>query len=132
MIGGLIQEKEDDSLTSIPVLGDIPVLGWLFKTKSTEKKKTNLLVFLSPQIVKESDRIAEITSVKQKEFKQSVTGELLVRFRDGITRKSAEELIAGQKAYIVKILEGGVYHIRLKNEQDAEQAAREFLAIPDV
>lgn len=132
VIGGLIQEKENDSLTSIPVLGDIPVLGWLFKTKSTEKKKTNLLVFLSPQIVKESDRIAEITSVKQKEFKQSVTGELLVRFRDGITRKSAEELIAGQKAYIVKILEGGVYHIRLKNEQDAEQAAREFLAIPEV
>lgn len=132
VIGGLIQEKEDDSLTSIPVLGDIPVLGWLFKTKSTEKKKTNLLVFLSPQIVKESDRIAEITSVKQKEFKQSVSGELLVRFRDGITRKSAEELIAGQKAYIVKVFEGGVYHIRLKNEQDAEQAAREFLAIPDV
>ncbi len=132
VIGGLMQEKEDESLTSIPVLGDLPVLGWLFKTKSTDKKKTNLLVFLSPHIVKEADRMAEITSDKQKEFKQSVSGELLVRFKDGVTRKSAEELISKRKAYILKVLEGGVYHVRLKNEQDAEQAAREFLTIPEV
>ncbi len=53
VIGGLMQEKEEQSVTKVPLLGDIPVLGWLFTQKSVSKQKTNLLVFLTPHIVKE-------------------------------------------------------------------------------
>jgi general secretion pathway protein D len=42
VIGGLIGSREEDSINKIPILGDIPLLGYLFKTKSTNHIKTNL------------------------------------------------------------------------------------------
>jgi general secretion pathway protein D len=50
-IGGLLQTNETDATTKIPILGDIPLLGWLFKNKTKVKNKDNLLVFISPRIV---------------------------------------------------------------------------------
>lgn len=50
VISGLIGERESDGVNKVPVLGDIPVLGWLFKRKSTAAEKTNLLVFITPRI----------------------------------------------------------------------------------
>lgn len=52
-IGGLIQETLSDSQQKIPLLGDIPWLGWLFRYQYKERKKTNLLVFLKPTIVRD-------------------------------------------------------------------------------
>jgi general secretion pathway protein D len=49
----------------VPVLGDIPILGWLFKSKSTEYRKTNLLVFITPHIVTKQDRMDAITRQKR-------------------------------------------------------------------
>ena len=51
MIGGLIQDQDKATINKIPLLGDIPLLGWLFKTKSQERKKTNLLIMLTPRII---------------------------------------------------------------------------------
>ena len=70
-IGGLIQDNDEDTVTKMPVLGDIPILGWLFKTRSVTKDKTNLIVFLNPHIIKEDERLSEITKDKQKEFETS-------------------------------------------------------------
>ncbi|MGD0282618.1 MAG: type II secretion system secretin GspD [Dissulfurispiraceae bacterium] len=67
-IGGLIQDNDEDTVTKMPVLGDIPILGWLFKTRSVTKDKTNLIVFLNPHIIKEDARLSDITKDKQKEF----------------------------------------------------------------
>ncbi len=58
VIGGLMQEKEEQNVTKVPILGDIPVLGWLFKHKSVSRQKTNLLVFLTPHIVKEAEQLS--------------------------------------------------------------------------
>lgn len=74
VIGGLMQERDEVSLTKMPFIGDIPVIGWLFKDKNTSKTKTNLLVFITPNIIKESDRLTRITADKQKEFKESGNG----------------------------------------------------------
>jgi general secretion pathway protein D len=52
-IGGLIQETVSDNQQKVPLLGDIPWLGWLFKYQYKERKKTNLLVFLKPTIVRD-------------------------------------------------------------------------------
>lgn len=65
VIGGLIQERVEESVTKIPFLGDIPGLGLLFKNKSKEKTKTNLLVFLTPHIVKEAEQLAKLTDRKK-------------------------------------------------------------------
>jgi len=60
VIGGLIDDSMSSNETKVPGLGDIPLLGWLFKTQSKGDQKTNLYVFLTPRVVKspaEADRI---------------------------------------------------------------------------
>lgn len=68
VIGGLIQDTEDTSVQKVPFLGDIPGLGWLFKTTSKTRKKTNLMILLTPQVVKEARDIAEITDKQRGKF----------------------------------------------------------------
>lgn len=52
-IGGLIQEAVSDGENKVPLLGDIPGLGWLFKYQQKQRKKTNLMVFLKPTILRD-------------------------------------------------------------------------------
>jgi type IV pilus assembly protein PilQ len=54
VIGGVYTQDASDSKEQIPLLGDIPILGWLFKTDTVIKAKKELLVFITPKIVKES------------------------------------------------------------------------------
>jgi general secretion pathway protein D len=51
-LGGLIEDNNQETTQAVPLLGRIPVLGWLFKYRTQEKKKTNLMVFLRPIIVR--------------------------------------------------------------------------------
>jgi type IV pilus assembly protein PilQ len=51
VIGGIIKESEADNITGIPVLRDIPGLGWLFKAKTKTKDKSELLIFLTPTVL---------------------------------------------------------------------------------
>ncbi|HWR57470.1 MAG TPA: type II secretion system secretin GspD, partial [Thermodesulfovibrionales bacterium] len=137
VIGGLMQEKEEETLTKMPILGDIPLLGWVFKQKHVSKNKTNLLVFLTPNVVKESARLAQITADKEKEFgvaeKRFAAGELLVKLKEGVTDEAAREIISKEGASIIKYMEGiKVYHIRLQKGQDVEEAIKEFSRKPDV
>jgi len=52
VIGGLIDDTTTLTETKVPVLGDIPVLGWLFKDQSEITQKTNLYIFLTPRVIK--------------------------------------------------------------------------------
>ncbi len=67
-IGGLIQDTEEETITKVPLLGDIPLLGWLFKTKSKVRKKTNLMILLTPHIVKDAADLAEMTRIQRQSF----------------------------------------------------------------
>ena len=70
VIGGLLSERYDDSVTKAPWLGDIPVLGWMFKTKDKNLEKVNLLVFLTPHIVR-SPADMEFESIrKRRQFEE--------------------------------------------------------------
>jgi type IV pilus assembly protein PilQ len=53
VLGGIYQQTERNSVSKVPVLGDVPVLGNLFKTTSRTSEKTELLVFITPKIVAE-------------------------------------------------------------------------------
>ncbi len=55
-LGGLIQETVSDSADQVPLLGDIPFIGHLFKYKSQLRKKSNLMVFLKPTIIRDDAR----------------------------------------------------------------------------
>jgi general secretion pathway protein D len=53
ILGGIIQESNTRNVTKIPLLGDIPLLGYFFKYVSEQKTKTNLLIMLTPHIIQE-------------------------------------------------------------------------------
>jgi len=137
VIGGLLQDSNEDQITKVPFLGDIPLLGQLFQSKSITRQKTNLIVFLNPHVIKEAERLAEITKEKQKEFavagQRYIEGELLVKFKEDVSRDEAEAIISRKGASVIKILEGiQVYHIRLPKGKEVEEAVKEFSAIPEV
>ena len=54
VIGGVYTQDDSDSTSSVPGLADIPVLGWLFKTNTVVKSKKELLVFITPKILKDT------------------------------------------------------------------------------
>ncbi|MFI5294529.1 MAG: type II secretion system secretin GspD [Thermodesulfovibrionales bacterium] len=137
VIGGLMQENDEETTTKMPVLGDIPLLGWLFKTKNTTKNKTNLIVFLNPHIIKEADRLAEITRDKQKEFavanNRFVSGELLVKFKENVPEEKVRSIISQKGAKVIKYTDNiRVYLLRLKEKQSVEDAVKEFSDLPEV
>jgi type II secretory pathway component GspD/PulD (secretin) len=55
VLGGLVQDDVRTGNTKVPVLGDIPVVGYLFRSDTKSRQKSNLLVFLTPTIVQDSD-----------------------------------------------------------------------------
>ncbi|MGZ8474352.1 MAG: type II secretion system secretin GspD, partial [Candidatus Deferrimicrobiaceae bacterium] len=61
VIGGMMQETFSTSESQVPLLGDIPLLGYLFKYKSISRKKTNLLIFLTPNIIKEPKDLGDVS-----------------------------------------------------------------------
>lgn len=67
VLGGLIRDEEGVDETKIPVLGDVPVVGWLFKSRSRTKKKINLVVFITPRIIRGVRESQKLTSEKVNE-----------------------------------------------------------------
>jgi general secretion pathway protein D len=53
VLGGLIEDKTDNSKSQVPILGNIPLIGELFKYENRKRTKTNLLVFLRPYVVRD-------------------------------------------------------------------------------
>lgn len=64
VLGGLIDEQVRESQTKVPLLGDIPLLGSLFKSNVTSKSKSNLVVFLRPSIIKDDLTLSNISDKK--------------------------------------------------------------------
>jgi len=52
VLGGLMKEDDIETVQKVPLLGDIPIIGWLFKSRGVSKEKTNMLVFLTPSIIR--------------------------------------------------------------------------------
>jgi len=55
VLGGLIQDRYDNTTTKVPLLGDIPWLGALFRSEERKKTRTNLMVFLRPIVMRDAD-----------------------------------------------------------------------------
>jgi len=55
VVGGLMSTVERDSSSKVPLLGDIPGLGWLFKSRSKSKYKTELIIIITPKLIKDNN-----------------------------------------------------------------------------
>ena len=71
-MGGLISDRWRDDVFKVPFLGDIPGLGWAFKTNTKELRKINLLVFLTPRIIRSADEMELETIRKRMDFEDDL------------------------------------------------------------
>lgn len=64
VLGGLIDEDVQQSESKVPLLGDIPVLGALFRSTSSSKRKRNLMIFIKPTIMRDDGLLSEVSQRK--------------------------------------------------------------------
>ena len=57
VIGGLMEDRKNTTINKVPILGDIPLLGELFRRTQTDKTKTELLIFLTPHVAQQPDTL---------------------------------------------------------------------------
>jgi general secretion pathway protein D len=72
VIGGIMQDRTIEGVNKVPILGDIPLVGQLFRETSRRKVKTNLLLFLTPYIIKDQSDFRRIFERKMAERQQFV------------------------------------------------------------
>jgi len=68
VIGGLIDDSFSETEYKVPCLGDIPLFGWIFKSKAKARDKTNLFVFLTPHVIENPAEAEEIYSKKKDQI----------------------------------------------------------------
>ncbi|MCQ8880147.1 type II secretion system secretin GspD [Pseudoalteromonas shioyasakiensis] len=80
VLGGLIDEDVQESVSKVPLLGDIPILGHLFRSTSTSKRKRNLIVFIRPTIIRDGIKMNQLSHAKYN----FIRGEQYKQKEDGI------------------------------------------------
>ena len=91
VLGGLIQKQTDESVQKVPLLGDIPGLGALFRSKGGKVTKTNLMVFIHPVILRDSAVTEASTSSKYDYFRA-------LQLKEG---KKGVNLLPGEQAPVL-------------------------------
>lgn len=84
VLAGLIRDTADRNRTQVPIMGDIPLLGFLFRNKSVSREKRNMVVLVTPHIVKESSDMERVTQYKVTEYQDVNIQEL---FKTGFFKK---------------------------------------------
>ena len=68
VLGGMMQDSVTNNESKVPILGDIPLLGYLFRFSSVKHEKTNLLIFMTPHIIKTPEEMFEVTNENQEKM----------------------------------------------------------------
>ena len=74
VIGGLIEDVTTENESKVPALGDIPILGWLFRDTSETRERTNLYVFLTPRVIKNPAEAESVLQEKQEQMNEIQEG----------------------------------------------------------
>lgn len=105
-MGGLLRDKETVALSKIPLLGDIPVLGWLFKSQRKTIEKVNLLFFLTPKILSPYKTEASDNTLSALDKSSKHMGEILEEGEE----KPNEETFKELKAKVEQQHQGPLYN----------------------
>ncbi len=89
IVGGLISETESEIENKVPFLGDIPLLGWFFKSTSDETRRINLIIMLTPHIIRSPADLESETIYRREDFAYSTESKEEI---DGL----AADVIAGR------------------------------------
>jgi general secretion pathway protein D len=100
VLGGLIEDQIQNVEDKVPVLGDVPVLGNLFRYNTRKVGKTNLMVFLRPQVVRDSKSAAAVTHprydyIAGQQQDSASAGKLLLPEPDAPVLRSRNPVLPG-------------------------------------
>lgn len=136
-MGGLLRDREVVTNNKVPVLGDIPVLGWLFKNKNRQIEKVNILFFMTPKIL---SPYAKTASLNSKEILEKRSKGMKEMFDEDETDPNAK-VTKDLNAKLDKQIEGPLYdltdaaHYKNLNEEDIgskkSKTQEEELETPD-
>jgi general secretion pathway protein D len=87
----LIRDDRTATTSKVPCVGNIPVLGWVFKTFSGTKDKTNLLVFITPYIIRSPEDMEKATAKRKQETDESL--KKLQKERDSEVKDNFDMLV---------------------------------------
>jgi general secretion pathway protein D len=93
VIGGLIDDTSTANENKVPALGDIPLLGWLFRNKSLNNIKTNLYIFITPRVIKNPEDAIRIYQGKKEEIDTIKEGGFKFNEKHPAEAKNEEEKI---------------------------------------
>ena len=110
VLGGLLEDTLRESEQSVPFLGRIPVLGNLFRSRKTDKVKTNLLIFIRPKILRDSSQTATETNAKYNYIRDVLEG----------SRGTGVQLMPGEERTTLPSLEE---REQQEQEQESETGA---------
>jgi general secretion pathway protein D len=91
VLGGLIQDDQQASIDKVPLLGDIPWIGALFKYESRNRKRTNLMVFLRPVVLKDERAAGAITS-ERYQYIRNLQGDMRLPWNGLLPEAGATQL----------------------------------------
>ena len=136
VISGLMQEREEVTETRVPLLHRIPILGWLFKYRSTSKVKTNLLVFITPHIIRDAGDLRKITDQKSdlmaRKENMTVPGHMVVHFLPGTSEDLAIAILSEKDMVLVHRTDGEGYLVRMPGKVNLKKGAKLFRKVQEV
>ncbi len=109
VLGGLIDDQVQESVQKVPLLGDIPGLGWLFRNKTTTKIKQNLMVFLHPTIIRDASMSSRLTNSKyshqrDRQLEVREKGLLMMPKEESPVMPTMEEALALPPAFEMPVM----------------------------
>jgi general secretion pathway protein D len=119
VIGGLISDRYEDSVNKVPWLGDIPGLGWIFKSTTKDLLKENLLVFLTPHIMRSAADLEQETIRKRAEFWDE--SDEAMELSDREKREHEERRVEAEAAGIEFVPAESANPVRARLEAHAEK-----------
>jgi general secretion pathway protein D len=98
VLGGLIEDRLTESENKVPLLGSIPIIGELFRVRSTQKTKSNLMVFIRPRVLRTPEQAAFETNAKYQYMRNLQLGrnDGKVSLMPGATQPALPELDQGE------------------------------------
>lgn len=91
VIGGMIEDNSGEGVYKVPLLGDIPLLGWLFKYRTRQSERNNLYVFITPRIIQRPEDAIEIHDDKKEHMRELKGGTIKMFDRKDRQKQESKE-----------------------------------------
>lgn len=91
VIGGLVGDTTDSAEYKLPCLGNIPVFGWMFKTMTKNKEKSNLFVFITPRIIRNQQDATAVAAQKKQEIGEIKDGVIKMINKNQVSKEEKKK-----------------------------------------